>query len=86
MPPACCSRLHVRSPGALSGEWLCGDHAGPHLGEWQGSGDDSSMEVWVDSTELYSTFGSSAWDAMAGVRPGPHTLTDYIVNTAGAQR
>ena len=43
------------------------------------------MEVWADSTKLYSTFGSSQLDATVGVPPGQHTLTYYIVNTAGTK-
>jgi hypothetical protein len=43
------------------------------------------MEVWVDGTKLYSTFGSSELDATASISPGPHTLTYYIVNTAGSK-
>jgi hypothetical protein len=43
------------------------------------------MEFWVDGTQLYSTFGSSELDATAGISPGPHILTYYIVNAAGTK-
>ncbi len=41
------------------------------------------MEVWVDSTKMYSTYGSDMLDATLTVSPGAHTLTFYIVNTSG---
>jgi hypothetical protein len=43
------------------------------------------MEVWVDSTKMYSTFGSSALDATIAVAPGAHAFSYYVVNTVGTK-
>jgi hypothetical protein len=41
------------------------------------------MEVWVDSTKMYTTFGSNLLDATLTVAPGAHMFTFFIVNPGG---
>lgn len=41
------------------------------------------MEVWMDSTKLYSTFGSNILKAYVNVTPGWHLFTYYEVFTNG---
>jgi len=41
------------------------------------------MEVWMDSTKLYSTFGSNILEAYVNVTPGSHLFTYYQVFTNG---
>jgi hypothetical protein len=41
------------------------------------------MEVWMDSTKLYSTFGSNILKAYVNVTPGWHLFTYYMVLTNG---
>jgi hypothetical protein len=47
------------------------------------SGTIRRMEVWIDGTKMYTTFGSNMLDTTLTVAPGSHTFTFYIVNTSG---
>jgi hypothetical protein len=41
------------------------------------------MEVWVDSTKEYSTFGTNVLKANINVTPGWHLFTYYEVFSGG---
>jgi hypothetical protein len=43
------------------------------------------MEVWVDGTKKFSTFGSNTLQTSLPLNSGPHSFAFFVVNTAGAK-